>query len=182
MKIVLVQLAHETCKVAVLEMLWEDVFCKFFVLPRKSALDPRRISTSTTTYFQDDKTGAIIPPPYYALVARVFQHPKHGCQHTRATEPVHRRDLLVQLAHLGGIVSLQAQVDAIVDVRSRWSCLSPRLLTGWNPSFGANGVLSTVFPSLPAHAHATRVGCACALETKLMRLDAEGRQRDPEVR
>lgn len=73
-KVILVQLAHETREIAVLEVLGQYVLCEFFVLAFLSAAYTRT-NAGGTTYFQHHKTVAVVSPSYNVLVGWVFEHP-----------------------------------------------------------------------------------------------------------
>lgn len=77
-KVVLVELSNETGKVAVFEVLGQDVLGKLLIL---RSISDRSSPTLEPLDLEDDKTIAFISPANDALVLRCFQH-------------------LVQLAHL----------------------------------------------------------------------------------
>lgn len=72
-EVVFVELSHKTRKVAVLEMLWKDVFRKLLVL-----LWCQRVVfqlRSAKSYLKNHKAVAFISPSYNAFILRTFEHP-----------------------------------------------------------------------------------------------------------
>jgi len=77
-EVVLVQLAHEAGKVAVLEVFREDVFRKLLVLFQQSALSLDLAPPHPqfrNTCLEYDETVAFVSPAHHTLILGALQHP-----------------------------------------------------------------------------------------------------------
>jgi hypothetical protein len=64
-EIVFVQLAHETCEIAVLEVFWEDRLCEFFVLSLSDVnMVSNRCLAGTWSYLEHDETVSFVTPSH----------------------------------------------------------------------------------------------------------------------
>lgn len=77
MKVVFIQLADETRKIAVLEMFGQDGFGKSFVLRGMSAyiaIGGGVMSTPVGSHLEDHKTIPLVAPPHHGRIGRILEH------------------------------------------------------------------------------------------------------------
>ncbi len=74
-KVVLVELSDETCKVAVLEMLRKYVFRELFILQSIVSALCHECERAPYADLEHDKAVAFVPPPDHLFVGRVLEHP-----------------------------------------------------------------------------------------------------------
>lgn len=92
------------------------------------------VELGTTTHFQHNKAVTVIPPPYYVLVCRVFEHSISRISTSgRIASTTRSRRTCTTFEPATRLAQLQERTCSI-HIQNRSNCSTPSPATGWNPS------------------------------------------------